>query len=135
MSDEGPILVFDGVCVLCNRSIQFVLRHDHAQRYRFATNQSAPGRKLMSTHGLDPDAPISVLLVQGETGFVESDALIRVLTDFGGAWRVLAAALRCVPLLLRNRIYRFIARHRYRWFGRRELCMIPPPDQAARFLR
>jgi predicted DCC family thiol-disulfide oxidoreductase YuxK len=135
MSPEpGPILVFDGVCVLCSRSVQFVLRHDRKEQFRFATTQSATGRKLMVAHGLDPDAPLSVLLVEGAQGYTESTAMLRVLKRFGGAWPALAFVLACVPRLLRDPVYRWIARHRYRWFGRIDVCYLPAPGQAARFM-
>jgi predicted DCC family thiol-disulfide oxidoreductase YuxK len=135
MSPEpGPILVFDGVCVLCSGSVQFVLRHDGEEKYRFATTQSATGRKLMVAHGLDPDAPLSVLLVEDPQSYTESTAMLRVLKGFGGAWRVLALVLGCVPRVVRDPVYRWIARHRYRWFGRRDVCYLPAAGQAARFM-
>lgn len=134
MSSDGPVLVFDGACVLCNRSAQFVLRHDRARRFRFATNESASGRTLMIRHGLDPAAPVSVLLVEDGRAYVESAAVARVLAGFGGGWRIAAATLRLVPAAIRDRAYRYVARHRYRWFGRREVCWLPDPGDAGRFL-
>ncbi|HEX6834833.1 MAG TPA: thiol-disulfide oxidoreductase DCC family protein [Rudaea sp.] len=134
MSDEAPILVFDGVCVLCSRSVQFVLRHDRARRFRFATVQSSMGAQLMRRVGFDPARPASVLLVEGDRVFVESAAAIRVLSAFGGAWTIAAAALWIVPRPLRNAVYRLIATRRYRWFGRRETCYLPGPEDAGRFL-
>ncbi|MGA9334774.1 MAG: DCC1-like thiol-disulfide oxidoreductase family protein, partial [Rudaea sp.] len=121
MSTEvGPVLVFDGVCVLCSRSVQFVLRHDRARRYRFATTQSQSGNQLLRAHGLDPQQPLSVLLIDDGVGYTESAAMLRVLSSFGGIWNVLSNGLRIVPRALRDPAYRWIARHRYRWFGRRD---------------
>ncbi|MBR0345820.1 MAG: thiol-disulfide oxidoreductase DCC family protein [Rudaea sp.] len=134
MSSDNPVLVFDGVCVLCNRSVQFVLRHDRARRFRFATNESASGRALMIRHGLDPAAPVSVLLVEDGRAHVESAAVVRVLAGFGGGWRIAAATLHLVPTAIRDHAYRYVARHRYRWFGRREVCWLPDPRDAGRFL-
>ncbi len=135
MSPElGPILVFDGVCVLCSGSVQFVLRHDRKEQYRFVTTQSVTGRELMVAHGMDPDAPLSVLLVEGAQGYTESTAMLRVLKRFGGAWRALGFMFGCVPRVVRDDVYRWIARHRYRWFGRRDVCYLPAPGQAARFM-
>lgn len=133
-TDAGPILVFDGVCALCSRSVQFVLRHDRDKIYRFATTQSNAGKALMREHGLDPDAPLSVLLVDGGLGYTESTAMLRVLAGFGGVWQALSVGLRLVPRFLRDPVYRWIARHRYSWFGQREVCYLPDPAQAARFL-
>lgn len=134
MSIDGPILVFDGVCVLCNRSVQFVLRHDHQQLFRFASNQSVTGRALMQDHSLDPAAPASILLVDGTLALTQSAAVIAVLRRFGRGWRLLAALLTLVPARARDVLYLYVARHRYRWFGRREVCMLPEPQQRARFL-
>jgi predicted DCC family thiol-disulfide oxidoreductase YuxK len=134
VADESPILVFDGVCVLCNRSVQFVLHHDRARRYRFATSQSATGRGLLTTHGFDPEKPVSVLLLDAGAAYTESTAVLRVLASFGWGWRWLAGAARALPCSWRDRLYRVVATHRYRWFGRNEVCMLRPPDEAARFL-
>ena len=130
---RGPILVFDGTCLLCNRSVQFILRRDRAARYRFATMQSATGAALMRAHGLDPDDPDSVLLVDDGRAFVDADAVLRVLVGFGGLYRA-TALLRVVPAGVRRRTYRWVARHRYRWFGRGDVCMLPAPEQAGRFI-
>jgi predicted DCC family thiol-disulfide oxidoreductase YuxK len=134
MSDEGPILVFDGVCVLCNRSVQFVLRHDRKRRFRFATVQSESGARLMRRFYIDPRQPASVLLVDGDLAFVESAAAIRVLRSFGGFWALAAAALWLIPRPIRNAAYRFVAARRYRWFGQRDICYLPDPQNAGRFL-
>lgn len=127
-------LVFDGDCVLCSRSVHFVLRHDRERRYRFATTQSSNGRTLLLAHGYDPLLPQSVLLVEGEVAYVESGAMLRVLSSFGGGWKVLALIARLLPWRARDALYRWVARHRYRWFGRRDACYLPLPEDAGRFL-
>jgi predicted DCC family thiol-disulfide oxidoreductase YuxK len=130
---EGKVIVFDGVCLLCSRSVAFVLAHDRQNQFRFATLQSATGKALLIRHGLDPEDPDSFLLADGAAGYANSDAIIRVVTALGGAWR-LAAVFRVVPRLLRDRFYRWIARNRYRWFGRRAACVVPSPEMQGRFL-
>ncbi|HEY0232182.1 MAG TPA: thiol-disulfide oxidoreductase DCC family protein [Dokdonella sp.] len=132
-AEESPILVFDGVCLLCSRWVRFILRHDPDGRYRFAAMQSPTGRSLLSRHGLDPDDPNSLLLVEGRHASTDSDAILRVLTGFGGVFRLLAP-LRLLPHALRDPAYRWLARNRYRWFGRSETCWLPAPEHAARFL-
>lgn len=132
-SPDGKVIVFDGVCFLCSRSVAFVLVRDRQKQFRFATLQSTRGRALLIRHGLDPEDPDSFLLADGAAGYANSDAIIRVVTALGGAWR-LAALFRLVPRLLRDRLYRWIARNRYRWFGRREACMVPSPEMQGRFL-
>ncbi len=126
-------IVFDGVCLLCNGWVKFLLRHDRRARYRFAAMQGQAGRALLQQHGLDPDDPLSFLLVNHSGAWSDSDAIVRVLAGLGGLWR-LAAVLRMIPRGLRDIGYRLIARNRYRWFGRRERCMLPTPKQHARFL-
>ena len=135
MSIDGPILIFDGVCVLCSRSVQFVLRHDRDRRFRFATTQSPAGIRLMTAHGLDASQPASVLLIEGGRASTESAALVRVLRCFGGAWPILAGAIRLIPRPLRDAAYRAVARRRFRWFGRRETCYLPDPADAGRFVQ
>jgi predicted DCC family thiol-disulfide oxidoreductase YuxK len=127
----GAVIVFDGVCVLCNGWVRFLLRHDRRRRYRFAAMQGEAGRALLARHGLDPDDPVSFLLVEYDIGraatprvSTDTDAIRRVLAGLGGFWRVahLAALLPGV------------ARNRYRWFGRHEACMVPSEEDRARFL-
>ena len=130
---DAPVIVFDGVCRLCSRWVGFVVHHDRQARIRFAAMQSASGRALLAAHGLDADDPLSFLYVADGQGYRNSDAIVRVLTSFGGAWR-LAGALRVIPRPLRDAGYRLIARNRYRWFGRRDVCLVPDAALAARFL-
>jgi predicted DCC family thiol-disulfide oxidoreductase YuxK len=127
------IIVFDGDCALCSAWVRFLLRHDRDARYRFAAMQTAAGRALLAAHGLDPDDPSSFLLLEGEAAWTDTDAIRRVVTGFGGVWRV-AHALAWIPKPLRDRIYRLVARNRYRWFGRNAACFVPTPEQRARFL-
>lgn len=135
MSDESTsVIVFDGVCLLCNRWVDFILRHDRAGRFRFAAMQGSHGRALLQAHGLSPDDPSSLLLVDGEVSHTDTAAIMRILRGLGGGWKVPAMLIAVVPRPLRDPVYRLIARHRYPWFGRREVCRLPAPAQADRFL-
>lgn len=129
----SAIIVFDGVCVLCNGWVQFLLKHDREARYRFAAMQGETGRALLQQHGLDPDDPLSFLLVEDSIAHTDSDAILRVVTSLGGMWRIFAV-LGWVPSSLRDPLYRLIARNRYRWFGQRDHCLVPSVDQRLRFL-
>jgi predicted DCC family thiol-disulfide oxidoreductase YuxK len=136
MPTESPtpaIIVFDGDCALCSGWVRFLLRHDRDARYRFAAMQTPSGRALLVAHGLDPDDPSSFLLLDGDRAWIDTDAIRRVVTGLGGAWRV-AHALAWIPKPLRDRIYRLVARNRYRWFGRNATCFVPAPEQRGRFL-
>jgi predicted DCC family thiol-disulfide oxidoreductase YuxK len=128
------IIVFDGVCVLCSRWVDFVLRHDRPARYRFAAMQTASGRDLLIQHGIDPDDPLSFLLLEGKQGYTDTDAIVRILRGFGPGWKFVAVLVAVVPRFIRDSLYRWIARHRYRIFGRRTACRVPTADIADRFL-
>jgi predicted DCC family thiol-disulfide oxidoreductase YuxK len=129
------IIVFDGVCVLCSRWVGFVLRRDRRGQYKFAAMQTPSGRELLIAHGIEPDDPLSFLLLEGGTGYMDTDAIVRILRSFGSGWRVVGALLAIVPRFIRDPLYRWVARHRYRLFGRRETCVMPTADIADRFLR
>ena len=134
----GAVIVFDGVCVLCNGWVGFLLRQDRVGRYRFAAMQSDAGRALLATHGLDPDDPASFLLIENDRGeaprvATDSDAIRRVLVGLGGGWRM-ANLLALVPRRVRDPAYRWLARNRYRWFGRHDACTLPAPEHRHRFL-
>jgi predicted DCC family thiol-disulfide oxidoreductase YuxK len=127
------IVVFDGVCVLCSGWVRFLLARDYAERYRFAAMQSQAGRGLLAQYGLDPDDPVSFLLLEDGRAHTDSGAILRILTRLGGLWRLMAL-FYVVPAVLRDAAYRFVARRRYRWFGKRESCFVPTPDTADRFI-
>ncbi|MCR1003171.1 thiol-disulfide oxidoreductase DCC family protein [Stenotrophomonas sp.] len=127
------VIVFDGVCALCNRWVRFLLRFDRRGRYRFAAMQGAQGSAMLRAHGLDPQDPMSFLLLDAQGAWTDTDAILRVLAGLGGAWR-LAGVLRLVPRGWRDAAYRALARNRYRLFGRHDTCHLPAPEQAARFL-
>jgi predicted DCC family thiol-disulfide oxidoreductase YuxK len=133
MSNDQPILLFDGVCNLCSGAVQFVIRHDREGCFRFAALQSETGRRLLVEHGLPPDALDTFVLVVGPRAFVRSDAALETARRLSGAWRWLAL-LAWVPRPIRDLAYGVVVRNRYRWFGRRESCMVPTPDLARRFL-
>lgn len=128
-----PILLFDGVCNLCNGSVQFLIRRDREARFRFASLQSEVGRRYLEELRVDRRAVDSVILIDGGRWYKESDAALRAAHLLGGPWKALAV-LRLIPRPIRDWVYRLIARHRYRWFGKRESCWLPTPELRRRFL-
>lgn len=142
-SPPRAVIVFDGVCVLCNGWVRFLLRHDRRERYRFAAMQGDSGRALLIANGLDPDDPVSFLLIEYdliENGSrisprvsTDTDAIRRVLIGLGGVWRI-AGLSALLPRRVRDPLYRMLARNRYRWFGRHDACPVPDPAQAHRFV-
>jgi predicted DCC family thiol-disulfide oxidoreductase YuxK len=128
-----PTLLFDGVCNLCHGTVRFVLAHDRAARFRFATLQSEVGRALLARHGLDAAALDSVVLVDADGAHERSDGALRTLARLDSPWRWLGL-LRVVPRPLRDAVYDWIARHRYGWFGKLDACPLPRPEWRDRFL-
>lgn len=130
---DRQIIVFDGECLLCSAGARFVLSQDRRGRFLLATMQGEAGRALMEGFGIDPDDPATMILVSGDTAQRDSDAVLAVLMALGGPWR-LAALARRVPRGLRDGLYRWIARNRYRLVGRRRTCWMPPPAWRERML-
>ena len=127
-----PVLLFDGVCNLCNRVIRFVVRFDDRGTFRFAPLQSAVGRALLDRRGLSRDDFDSVVLVEDGVAYEKSTAALRVARRLDGPWP-LAYALSVVPEPARDAVYDLVAEHRYRVFGRTDECQIPPPELRERF--
>lgn len=130
---SGPILLFDGVCNLCHGSVQWLIAHDRAARFRFASLQSDAGRRLLAAHGLPQGAMDSVVLLDGDAHWTKSDAALECARRIGGVW-ALASLFALVPRPLRDAAYDFVARNRYARFGKRAACWVPTPELRARFL-
>lgn len=129
-----PILLFDGVCNLCNGGTQFVIRRDPAPgKFRFAALQSESGQALLRKHGLPPHALDSFVMIEGDRASVRSTAVLRVLHRLGFPWSIFYPLI-LVPRILRDAVYDGIAARRYRWFGKQETCMVPTPEIRSRFL-
>lgn len=129
----GPIIVFDAECILCSANAQFVLRHDRARRFRLASMQNAVGAALYRRFGIDPANPESMIIVDGDRLLKDSDAVLAIYAGLGWPWKALSL-LRFIPRALRDPVYRWLARNRYRLFGRRDACWIPAPEDADRVL-
>jgi predicted DCC family thiol-disulfide oxidoreductase YuxK len=129
----APVILFDGVCNLCNGFVQFVIAHDPAARFQFAALQSDSARRLLARLDGLGGIPDSVVLVESGRVYTRSSAALRIARGLPFPWS-LARALIVVPRPLRDWVYDRVARHRYRWFGRKNVCMMPAPDVRARFL-
>jgi predicted DCC family thiol-disulfide oxidoreductase YuxK len=134
MQPNHAIVLFDGVCHLCTSTVQFIIKRDPQGYFTFASLQSEVGRTLLEEHGLQPDALETLVLVEGSHCFTRSDAALRVAQQLSGGWSLLRILL-LVPKPIRDWGYTIIARNRYRWFGRRETCMVPSRDILNRFLQ
>ncbi len=127
------VVLFDGVCNLCHGSVQFIIARDPRQRFAFASLQSPAGQALLAAHGLPPDKLDSVLLLRDGRAYQKSTAALEITRQLRGGWPLLYV-FRWVPRPVRDAVYEWVARHRYRWFGRQEACWVPTPALKARFL-
>ena len=127
------IILFDGVCNLCERSVQTVLRHDPTGYFHFASLQGAAGQQLLQQYGLHGNDMKSFVLIENGKAYTRSTAALRVCRNLTGPLRWLYPFI-FLPAFLRNRVYDLIAANRYRWFGRKTECWLPRPEWKARFL-
>ena len=128
--DFGPVIFFDGVCGLCNWGVSSLLRIDKGHVFKFAPLQGETARKRLQ---IEPQNMESVILSLNGRLYFRSDAVLRSLAPLGRLWRIPMVIL-AVPRSLRDIVYDFIARHRYRWFGKREVCCLPTPEERLYFL-
>lgn len=126
------LIYYDGLCGLCDRFVRFVLARDRRKCFRFAPLQGETARVRLP-HLANPETSSTVILEDEGQFRIRSDAALAILAALGGGWRS-AALLRVIPRPIRDAVYDWIARHRSRWFGRREECRIPGPDERERFL-
>jgi predicted DCC family thiol-disulfide oxidoreductase YuxK len=133
MSAAGPIWLFDGVCVLCSRSVEFFVRHEREPLTRFIAIQSDEGRRLAVAHGIDPDHPDSFLLIEHGRARAKSDGIIALAHHLRDPWRMIAG-FRFLPRPVRDWLYDRVARNRYRVFGKREICIVPSSLLRKRFV-
>ncbi len=135
MLEEGKkIILFDGVCNLCNSAINFVIKHDRKDVFRYASLQSDVGRKLIEERNINTASLDSILLIEEKGTFAhKSTAALKIARQLSGMYPLLSVCL-VLPKFLRDWVYDFIAKNRYKWFGKKDSCMIPTPELKALFL-
>ncbi len=130
---DKKIVLFDGVCNLCNGLVQFILLRDPKGYFHFASLQSDFGQQKMVEFGLDPKRLNTVILIESDNIYTHSDAPLRIARQLPGLWSLLYIFV-VIPKFIRDPIYNWVARNRYLWFGKRESCMLPRPEWKERFL-
>lgn len=130
---KHSIILFDGVCNLCNGAVLFVIRHDKKNQFVFASLQSEEGKKILADYNLDKNEMNSFILVENGKAYERSSAALNVVKKLNGLWSFLYGFI-IVPKFIRDGIYNIIAKKRYQWFGRKDECMIPTPELHAKFL-
>ena len=133
MENDKSLILFDGVCNLCDSSVQFILLRDKKDRFRFASLQSDYGQIILKQHNLPTEKFNSLALIENGKLYQRSTGALRIARRLKGAWPMLFAFI-IVPPFIRNFVYDFIARNRYRWFGKKESCMMPRPEWKQKFL-
>jgi predicted DCC family thiol-disulfide oxidoreductase YuxK len=126
------IILFDGVCNFCNRTVQFIIKRDKQGLFKFASLQSEIGKELLKKHGIDQNIDSFILIVH-ERYYMKSTAALHVCKKLKGAWK-LFYLFKIVPTPLRDIVYDHIAKNRYKWFGKREACVVPSKEIKNRFL-
>ena len=134
MENTKKIILFDGVCNLCNGAVLFVIKRDKKDIFRYAALQSEIGQKLTQERGIDTEKVDSIVLIEpGIAYYTKSTAALKIANHFGGLWKLLYV-FNWLPEGFRNGIYDYVAANRYKWFGRKDACMIPTPELKSKFL-
>ncbi len=131
--NSQKIILFDGVCNLCNSTIQKVIENDHENQFKFASLQSKFGQKFLEDNYLGRDEFKSMILVDGDKFYTKSDAALRIGKELSGIYK-LSGLLFIFPKFIRNSVYDFISGNRYKWFGKRESCWLPTPELQQKFI-
>ena len=133
MEKQNPVILFDGVCNLCNGTVDFLLKRDRKKQFRYAALQSETGKTLIQKFHI-PKQTDSVILIKLNKVYFESDAAIEITNMLPYPWK-LGIIFQIIPKIIRNKIYRWVAKNRYRWFGKRKTCRIPTPEEKEFFMQ
>ena len=129
----SPVILFDGVCNLCNRSVNFILKRDSGKIYKFASLQSDAAINIFNKHNLNLDKFDTIVLIKDQKVYQKSNAILEVTRSLGGLWPLLYV-FKLIPRFLRDALYNYLAKNRYSWFGKSDQCRVPTPDLKERFL-
>ncbi|SCY03183.1 Predicted thiol-disulfide oxidoreductase YuxK, DCC family [Nonlabens sp. Hel1_33_55] len=130
---EKKIVLFDGVCNLCNKAVTFIIEHDPKDEFRFAALQSDIGEELLAKHNIDRSKIDSIILIKENKAYIKASAALRIAKDLKGPISLVYIFV-ILPKFITNTVYDFIARNRYDWFGKKDNCMIPTTDLKSKFL-
>ena len=130
---EQPVVLFDGVCNLCDGAVKFIIRHDKKKVFLFASLQSEAGQRLLEQYNFPPDELNSFILIDKGKAYTRSTGALMVAKKLNGLWPVLYSYI-IIPAFIRDSIYNWIGTNRYKWFGKKDECMLPTAELKARFL-
>jgi predicted DCC family thiol-disulfide oxidoreductase YuxK len=127
------IILFDGVCNLCNSSVNFIIDRDPGNKFRFASLQSEAGQTLLKKYNLPTESFSTITLIQNDKIYTRSTAVLKIVREFPGAWKLLYIFI-AIPKPIRDFLYNIVANNRYKWFGKKDSCRLPTPELRAKFL-
>ncbi len=130
---ENPVILFDGVCNFCNYWMNFAIKRDKYNQLRFAPLQGEAAKQLLPKYQLNPTLLSSVIFIDKGKAYTQSSAALRICKYLNGGWKIFYGLI-IIPKFIRDFFYNIIARNRYKWFGKKESCMVPTPELRARFL-
>ena len=130
---EHPLILFDGVCNFCNYWVNFAIKRDRKKSLRFTPLQGETANRVLPRYNINPTALRSVIIIDKDRFYTQSSAAIRICKHLDGGWKLLYG-LMIIPKFIRDALYNIIARNRYKWFGKKDHCMIPSPGVKERFL-
>ena len=133
MHPDKPVILFDGICNLCSNSVLFILRRDKKNQFLFGSLQGKTGQEYLAKFNLPADTFNSFMLVEGDTLYTRSTAALRMVKHLVGGWSLLYAFI-IIPQFIRDAVYNIIAKNRYKWFGKKEVCWVPTPALKQKFL-
>ncbi|MCH6235527.1 thiol-disulfide oxidoreductase DCC family protein [Cognataquiflexum rubidum] len=133
IQDKYDIILFDGVCNLCNNAVDFVIRRDKNDRFKFGALQDKATKSILKEYKINQNYIDSIILIRGDQVFYKSKAALEIARNLGSLWPAMYI-FSIVPSFIRDPVYDWIARNRYRWFGKKETCRIPSPKEKQKFL-
>jgi predicted DCC family thiol-disulfide oxidoreductase YuxK len=133
MKSESPVIFFDGLCNLCSKAVQFTIERDHKNIFRFASLQSDYAKEKLAPFHIEPTANNSFVLLEDGKVYERSTAALRVAKKLNGFWPLLYGFM-IVPRFIRDAVYNYVAKNRYKWFGKEESCWVPTPELKEKFL-
>lgn len=133
MNEEKKIILFDGVCNLCNSCVRFIIKHDKRNQFLFGSLQGKAGQDYLQKFNLNATVFNSFILIENDKVFTRSKAVLQVVKHLGGIWKLLYVFI-ILPKFIRDRMYDFVAKNRYKWFGKKEECLMPAAGLQSRFL-
>jgi predicted DCC family thiol-disulfide oxidoreductase YuxK len=131
--DNNKIVLFDGVCNLCNSSVQFIIKHDRKKQFLFASLQGKFGQEVLKKNNFSTESLNTLILIEGDKIFTRSTGVLRMMKHLGGGWSLLYGFI-IFPKFIRDAVYNWVSKNRYKWFGKKEECMIPTIELKERFL-